>query len=164
MAKRVSSSKDTAQKGVTTLQDRYDIHIDQPLTSLNSGPARCFAVTDKKDPNSFLCAHVCDPKLPPRHKIIKNLYHLDNRKFMRPITWGVTPWYPENKRLPVIIFERPMGKRVFENLKAEILPWSPEKIVQQFLSPIAQILRAFILLALPIAISAQIIFFIPLGK
>lgn len=143
MAKRVSSSKNTAPKGVTTLEDRYDIHIDQPLTLLNGGPARCFAVTDKNDKERFLCAHICDPKLPPRHNIIKNLYRIDHRQFMRPITWGVVPWYPEKRRLPVVIFEGPMGKRVFENLKAEITPWTSEQIIEHFLSPISQILREF---------------------
>lgn len=123
------------------VRDRYEIDSSKPLPALDSKPAVAYTCIHKRDSKRSLYALVCDPKLAPRQEVVSILRRLDHRCLMRALDWDVIDWPPEGRRCPVVILEKPGGKRIFESLDQKVAPLQEEVVMRRFIEPACQILR-----------------------
>lgn len=126
---------------VVDVKDRYEIDSAKPLPDLDAQPAVAYACIHKRDSKRSLFALVCDPKLPPRLDVVGILRRIDHRNMLRPLDWDIVDWAPEGRRCPVVIAEKPPGKRIFPDLKTRNDPLPEEYVTRHFLEPVCQILR-----------------------
>jgi len=128
-------------RGPLLIKDRYEVHPDQPIPDLDNPPAVAVRVTHLRDSERTLYGLVCDPKLPPRLDIVSSIHRVDHRNLQRVVDWGVVDWPVEQRRCPVVVMERPAGRRVFKDLTDQHPPMTEERATRLFLTPIASILR-----------------------
>ncbi len=126
-----------------SLRDRYEISVDEPLAAYDNLPAMAFKAQHVRDSNRDLIALICDPKLPVRFEMISDLSEIDVPYLMQLQDWGVVDWPPENRRCPVLIYNRPEGKRIMSSLDDDIEPMREEEIIEHFVAPGYQVLREF---------------------
>lgn len=126
---------------IVDVKDRYQIDSGKPLPEFDSQPAVAYACSHKRDSKRTLYALVCDPKLPPRFDVVGILRRIDHRNLLRALDWDVVDWPPEGRRCPVIILERPIGKRVMPSLETAIAPVQEERVTRNFIEPVCEILR-----------------------
>lgn len=126
-----------------TLRDRYEIAIDEPLSQYDNPPALAFNVRHKKDSSRDLIALVCDPKLPTRFNLIREVSRMEDVYLQSFQDWGVIDWPPEGRRCPVLIYTRPGGERVMPSLDDEIEPMREDEISERFANPLYQVMRSF---------------------
>ena len=130
-----------ADKETVSIKDWFDVHSDQPLNELDSPPALAYAASDPKDAARELFALVCDPKQPPRHEQVSTMHRVDQPGIIRVVDWKVIDWPLEERRCPVLIYERPRGKRVIDSIESSITVSSEDSIIQNFIKPVATALR-----------------------
>jgi serine/threonine protein kinase len=146
MALKVSGGGGGAEPTMSTarivdVKDRYEIDSGKPLPDFDSQPAVAYSCSHKRDSKRNLYALVCDPKLPPRFDVVSVLRRIDHRNLIRALDWDVVDWPPEGRRCPVVILERPVGKRVMASLETVTAPMQEERVTRHFIEPICQILR-----------------------
>lgn len=123
------------------IKDRYQVHPDQPIPDLDNAPAVAVRVTHVRDSDRALYGLVCDPKLPPRLDIVPSVHRVDHRNLQRVVDWGVVDWPAEQRRCPVVVMERPAGRRLFKTATTENPPMTEERVTRMFLTPVVNILR-----------------------
>ncbi|MEX2617863.1 MAG: hypothetical protein WD767_17375 [Alphaproteobacteria bacterium] len=126
-----------------SLRDRYEIAVDEPLSTYDNPPAMAFKVRHLRDASRELMALVCDPKLPVRLDMINSLSKVEIPYLMALLDWGVVDWPPEGRRCPVLIYEPPAGGRVAASLDDDFEPMREEEIIKFFAEPANQVLREF---------------------
>ena len=139
MALKISSGEGTKSAelaptsvGVVSVKDRYDINMDSPMPVFDSPPAFAFKATTRRDKRDLI-ALICDPKLPPRIDVIPTMQRVDQTGTLRLVDWDIVDWAPENRRCPVILFERPHGGRVFPSKDQSRTPLSEDMVTRNFL-------------------------------
>lgn len=123
------------------IKDRYQVHPDQPIPDFDNAPAVAVRVTHVRDSDRALYGLVCDPKLPPRLDIVPSVHRVDHRNLQRVVDWGVVDWPAEQRRCPVVVMERPAGRRLFKTVTTENPPMTEERVTRMFLTPVVNILR-----------------------
>lgn len=141
MAAEEGQVADAGNSGAVSINDQFDIYVDQPLTRYDSPPALAYVCTEKRDPNRELFALVCDPKQPPRHDLVSVMRQISQKGLVRAVEWGVVDWPLEGRRCPAIIYERPRGDRVLANIDDEPPIMSEEAISRKFVEPAVAVLR-----------------------
>ncbi|MCR9219139.1 MAG: hypothetical protein NXI21_02825 [Alphaproteobacteria bacterium] len=143
MALKVSGGdgEEAGGHGPILIKDRYEVHPDQPLPDFDDPPAVAVRASHRRDSNRQLYALVCDPKLPPRLDIVSTVHRIDHRALQRVVDWGVVHWPAEDRRCPVILMERPAGRRVFAALTDVNAAVTEETVMRIFLTPVVEILK-----------------------
>lgn len=132
----------TATSGEAVLvSDRFHIDHAQPLPELDYGPSMAFAATDMRDGTSGVYAILPNPKLPLRLHAIPRMRRIDNNNLLRPLAWQVVDWPTDGRRRPVILLERPRGKRLLASADSPFEQFREESLVHRVLQPLCTVLE-----------------------
>lgn len=123
------------------LRERVEIDPDKPLPEYNLQNAAAYAAKARREEQGDLLAYVCDPRIPHRHNDMETMRGFSTAALMRYVEWGVVTWRPMNRRLAVVVYEKPVGGRVASQMSDTIEPLSDEAITRNFLTPVMGVLR-----------------------
>ncbi|MFK7866241.1 MAG: hypothetical protein AB8B77_02225 [Alphaproteobacteria bacterium] len=123
------------------VNDRYVIDDQRPMEQFHQLPALAYAVSRKNEEEVIGYALVCDPKAPPRRRMIAELQKLTNRSISIIYDQAVIDWPSEQRRCPAIIFEIPAGPKLFTTPQSVIKPLSEDHIINHFIQPNALMLQ-----------------------
>lgn len=123
-----------------TINDRYEVDPNRPLPEYDSPTAKAYHCADLQAGGELL-ALVCDPRMPLRTASMDALRGFPPHGLMRFHDRGVANWTLAGRRLPVLIFDKPRGRRVFKDLETVIEPLKDEQIMRGFLTPLGATLR-----------------------
>ena len=126
-----------------TLDGRFDIFPSSPLPQFDSPAAKAYLAQSKRDADDHLVGMLLDWRLPPQIDVMTTLRNLAPAGVTRVMEWGIVPWAPENRRMMVVVMERPGGDRVMAGPKATFDPFEEQRIVKGVLMPILPVIREF---------------------
>ncbi len=120
------------------VNDRFTIHVDQPIPELCHGNTLAYVATDNANPQRYVYAVVCHPAYPYRQDVVKHIRidHPNMLKFYDSATVKISSL---NDQRQVFIYERPQGKRLSELLQRH-QQFPEELIINQIIKPIASVL------------------------
>lgn len=121
-----------------TVRDRYNIHHNRPITDLDMPSAQAFEVEDRKQPGRALYALVSKPEMVTRISVMRILKGNELLHVLQMVDWGAADWPPAGRKCVIIIYYRPLGGRVMDNLSSvgERIP--DHKFPKQIIKPIAE--------------------------
>jgi serine/threonine protein kinase len=96
--------------------DRYLIHPSMPIPELSTPSAKAYHAEDKRNTERKIFALICPPFLGPRTGVMDVLKGANIRGFMPLIEWGKLHWPLVNQRTIAVIYERPVGGRLLDQL------------------------------------------------
>jgi len=117
------------------LKDRYQIWSDAPLDGFDSPSARAYAVTDSASGNEGFFALVSDGELLCRDDVLQAMQDVRASSLMRLVESGHIWWPRDKRRRRVMIFERPGGARLMQDLASPIQPMSESQALRSVLAP-----------------------------
>lgn len=123
------------------LRERIEIDPDRPLPDFNLQNAAAYAAKARRENQGELIAYACDPRIPHRHDDLETMRGFSTGGLMRFVEWGVVTWRPLNRRLAVVVYEKPAGGRVSAQPSDTIEPLSDDAITRNFLVPAMAVLR-----------------------
>ncbi|WP_425405244.1 hypothetical protein [Hwanghaeella sp.] len=149
MALKISSggegTEQSAPRQITSgsviVKDRYEVKIEEPLPDYDTTPALAYRAVGARDQSRPLHALVCDPKLPPRLDMIASLHRVDGTHMVHVVDWDVVDWPPEGRRCPVLIMNRPGGRKVLSGVQDKRKPLSEDFVTKHLIHPAVEILR-----------------------
>ncbi len=125
----VAARMAAAASGVR-LKDRFQIWPDAPLDAYDSPSARAYAATDLVSGNEGFFALVSDGELLCRDDVMQTLHDVRAGTLMR-LAESDHVWWPRDKhRRRVMIFERPGGARVMDDLAHPIQPMNEQQAIR----------------------------------
>lgn len=133
--------KDTTQAPIDRLNDRYTLQCSQPLPQFSYGNVRAYAVTDDRSNDIPLYAAVCDPARPYRHRALSTLQRLESPHLIKIVDHGIVNVSALGECRYAIIYEQPKGRPLSE-LLAEKAQYSERQLVDQILTPLAEVITA----------------------
>jgi len=123
------------------LKERVEIDPDRPLPNYNLPNAKAYAASARKESQGELMAYICDPNIPLRVEHIEQVRGVTVAGMLRFVEWGVVYWAPQRQRLPVIVYEVPQGGRVLPGDAITVEPFSEDRFIRGFLTPVVGLLR-----------------------
>ncbi len=123
------------------LRDRYLIRSDHPLSDLSSQNAEAFAAEDKRDPGRKLFALICRPDIPLRVGVMRALRGIQSGGIVQLVDWGPVFWSPAGRTCMIAVFERPHGKRLMANLKADFRRFDEQDVTRKVVEPLVGAIR-----------------------
>lgn len=130
-----------AAGGTALLRDRFLIDGSKPLPKLDSPNAKAFMVEDRRDLSRPLFALVCSPGLPVRIKDMRNLKANPGAGVLTLVEWGAVYWPEIEQQTIVIVYERPLGGRVVDQVKNGQSRLTEYDIPQKLVQPVVEGLR-----------------------
>lgn len=120
--------------GSVVLRERFIINGDKPLPGLDSPNAKAYMAEDRHDLSRNLFALVCTPGIPLRTREIKKFKATPGAGMLELVEWESVFWPIIGQRTMVIVYERPMGGRVIDQIRsgqARITEYDiPRKVIQ----------------------------------
>ena len=110
-----SSSQPKLDNQKFLLKERFEIDFSRPLSWLDNNGAKAFAVSDRIDTSRRIFALICCAETPPRLSILPYLKSIENSALMKLVEYGVVTFAPENTQKMALIYEEPLGGKVFDN-------------------------------------------------
>lgn len=126
------------------LRERYFIRSNQPLPELSTPNADAFVTEDKRDANRSLYALICRPELPARVNVMRAMRGVGALGLQQLVEWGPMTWPPIGRQCLTVIYEKPAGKRVMPNLKAEIRRVDEYEIGRKVIDPLVNGIKEMI--------------------
>lgn len=127
--------------GSVLLLDRYQIDIDRPLPELSTPSASAYAVEDRRDMGRQLFALICTPGLPPRGRVASALRGSRVRHMLPLVEWLPVDWPPLGQRCMAVIYERPLGGRLLDEITAEGGHIAEHDLQRRIIEPLAEALK-----------------------
>lgn len=119
------------------LRDRFLIRSNQPIRELSTPNAEAFVAEDKRDGNRALYALICRPELPPRVNTMRAIKGVATPGLVHLVEWGPMTWPPLGRQCMTVIYERPVGGRIMENLRAPLRRIDEYDITRKLIEPMA---------------------------
>jgi hypothetical protein len=117
------------------LKDRFQIWSDASLGAFDSPSARAYAVTDTASGNEGFFALVSDGETLCRDDVLQAMQDVRANGLMRLVETGHIWWPRDQRRRRVMIFERPGGARLMENLASPVQQISESHAIRSVLAP-----------------------------
>ncbi|MBO6519977.1 MAG: hypothetical protein JJ900_03710 [Rhodospirillales bacterium] len=127
--------------GSVVLRERFLVNGDKPLPELDSPNAKAYMAEDRHDLSRNLFALVCTPGIPLRTKAIRQFKANPGPGLLELVEFESLFWPAIGQRTMVIIYERPMGGRVIEQVKANHTRITEYDIPRKVIQPIIDGLR-----------------------
>ncbi|MBL6945738.1 MAG: hypothetical protein ISR47_03785 [Rhodospirillales bacterium] len=123
------------------LLDRFQVYPGRPLPDLSTPSASAFAAEDRRDIGRQLCALVCTPGLPPRLATSALLRGSHARNLLPLVEFASVDWPPMGQRSMVMIYERPLGGKVVDQIAAEGGAIPEHDIQHRMIEPLANAIQ-----------------------
>lgn len=123
------------------LRERYFVRSNQPVPDMSTPNAEAFVAEDKRDPKRQLFALICRPDLPPRVNVMRAIKGMQSSGQMQLVEWGAMNWPPAGRQCMTVVYERPIGKRLMANLRAECRRIDEYIITQKVVEPLVGAIR-----------------------
>lgn len=123
-----------------SVRDRYAIHYDRPIANLDMPSAQAFEVEDRKQPGRALYALVSKPEMITRISVMRVLKGNELPHVLQMVDWGAADWPPAGRKCVIVIYYRPLGGRVMDNLSSVGKRIPDHKFPKQIIKPIAEAL------------------------
>lgn len=131
--------------GSVLLRDRYLIYPNSPLPEFNTGSAQAFLAQDRRDAKRMLFALIVRPGLPARVQTLRLLNGARCPGLMVLDDWGVVAWPPAARKVMAVIYEQPLGGRVFGggngNGKTAPPRFDESDLIRKVITPIGAALK-----------------------
>lgn len=127
--------------GSVVLRERFLVNGDKPLPELDSPNAKAYMAEDRHDLSRNLFALVCTPGIPLRTKAIRQFKANPGPGLLELVEFDSLFWPAIGQRTMVIIYERPMGGRVIDQVKANQARITEYDIPRKVIQPIIDGLR-----------------------
>lgn len=120
------------------VKERYEIDYSSPLEWLNSNGAKAYKVIDRIDTKRELFALICDNTTCPRSTILPYIKSIECRNLIKLVEYGIVNWIPNKSRNMALIYQTPLGGKVFENGTLE----QDYKVTERFKNTLLALLSA----------------------
>lgn len=124
-----------------TLRDRFDIDPGKPLPDFDMPQAKAYDCVDRRGAGRQLFALLCRTDLPLRAGAMRALRGVKAQGLMMLVEFGVVDWAPANRRMMVVVYERPMGGRVLPSPNARFEPVAEILFAKKVAKPLHQALN-----------------------
>jgi len=131
-----SGATRNSPSGPVMIKDQYLIEAGSPIPELDTPSAKAYAVKDRRNQETQLFALVCTPGLPARVNVIRSLRNAKIPGIMPMLEWDILFWPPLNQETMLLIYERPMGGRVIDAIKAGEFKVNEYEIQKTFIEPL----------------------------
>lgn len=135
------SESESTPKTKDTLEERFIIHLNQPLPEFNTLYAKAFAATDKENNARPLMGMVCSNHVPARIKLARQLQKKPHASLLMLAACGITRLSVPDEERFVIVYERPKGKSLAAILAEQIRPLPERFIIERIINPLAAALN-----------------------
>jgi len=135
------SEPSPVKAGSIVLRERFIVNGDKPLPNLDSPNAKAYLAEDRHDLSRNLFALVCTPGIPLRTGAIKKFQMTPGPGNLELVESESVFWPVIGQRTMVIIYERPMGGRVIDRIKAGQVRITEYDIPRKVIQPIVDGLR-----------------------
>lgn len=130
-----------------TIADCYEIFLDQPLKDFDTESVRAYACRDMRQPELPLVCLKTSIFPPPRLHLIEKFFSLS--RSMPNIPWMNLQYYgneylssARDAKSMVLVYQRPKGFRLVQNLAERFAPWSEEQVINQLIKPAYEVINA----------------------
>ena len=111
--------------GSVVIRERFLVNGGKPLPNLDSPNAKAYMAEDRHDLSRDLFALVCTPGVPLRTGAMKQFKANPGPGVLELIDYESVFWPVIGQRSMVVIYERPVGGRVIDQIKSCLLYTSP---------------------------------------
>ena len=123
------------------LGDRFEIMPSQPIPVLDGVAGPAFGARAVRGRKVECFAIICSGQVPPRIDGLTTLAAIDNPGLTRFLEQGVVAWGPDGGRRRVMVFERPLGRRLRTNLETVLEPISEDQIQRLVMQSLVPVLK-----------------------
>lgn len=141
LPQRSSTARQDSHLPPIDLGGRCEIMPTSPLPGLDSAGGAAFAARLSRDRKTECFAIITERSVPARIEMMSSFRAIDNPAVTRLLDWGAVEWTPEGKRRFAVIFERPGGRRVMNDLSDMREPFSDDQIVRGLMPNLLYALR-----------------------
>ncbi|MDR3516244.1 MAG: serine/threonine-protein kinase [Azospirillaceae bacterium] len=125
------------------LSNRFEILPNAPLAEFNANGNQAYVARALKERRSDLMAIVCTSGVSPWIEVLNSVRHIEHPSTMRLLDHGVVDWTPEGRRRYVLIFDKPPGRRLMNNLGDTLEPMNEDNATRLIIQPLAAALKEF---------------------
>lgn len=138
-----------AAGGPVLLRDRYLIDFNMPLTNMDTPSAKAYAVEDRRDLGRKLFGLVCTPGLPTRTDVMSALKDEVLDGLLPLVEWDTIDCPTLGQRSMIVIYDRPMGGRVLDAIKAGTFKFNEYDFPRSIMDPLVAGLKNIHALDMP---------------
>jgi len=120
------------------LRDRYLIDPGSPIPNLDTPSAKAYEVEDRRDLGRKLFALVCTPGLPTRPGVMTSLKREELDGLLPLAEWDTLEWPPLEQRSMVVVYDRPIGGRIMDAIKAGSFKINEYDFPRRIMAPLVQ--------------------------
>ncbi len=133
------------QKGAGTpavLKDRFNIYPGQALPEFATGTAQAFGAEDmRSSAGKPLVALLVKPGIPYRAEHLAIMKGAEVPGLMTLVDFGVVQWAPINRKVMVLVYQRPLGGRVMADIEGEFRRLEDNELIKKAVNPMAAALH-----------------------
>lgn len=127
--------------GSVVIRERFLVNGGKPLPNLDSPNAKAYMAEDRHDLSRDLFALVCTPGVPLRTGAMKQFKANPGPGVLELIDYESVFWPVIGQRSMVVIYERPVGGRVIDQIKSNHTRITEYDIPRKVIQPIVDGLR-----------------------
>lgn len=138
---RATTARQDSHLPPIDLGGRCEIMPASPLPGLDSAGGAAYSARLSRDRKTECFAVITDKPVPARIEMMSSFRSIDNPAVTRLLDWGTVEWTPEGRRRFAVIFERPGGRRVMNDLSDMREPFGDDQIVRGLMPTLLYALR-----------------------
>ncbi|WP_245838356.1 serine/threonine protein kinase [Niveispirillum lacus] len=123
------------------LGGRCEIMPGTPMPALDAAGGAAYAARLSRDRKTEAFAIVTDRSVPARIDMMATYRGVENPALLRLLDWGTVDWSPEGKKRFVLIYERPGGRRVMQDMTETRDPLPDDQIIRSVIPTLLFALR-----------------------
>lgn len=123
------------------LGGRCEIIPGSPLPDFDSPGGQAYVARTRRDRKSDQFAIIAAGRVPARIDVLPAFRGMEHPNLLNVMDWGTVDWSPEGRRRFAIVFERPGGRRLMDDLGDVRDPLPDDALVRGFLPAMLSMLR-----------------------
>ncbi|MBW8310184.1 MAG: hypothetical protein K0M45_11235 [Candidatus Paracaedibacteraceae bacterium] len=130
-----------------TIADCYEVFLDQPLEDFENESVRAYACRDNRQPELPLVCLKASVFPQPRMQILEKFHSLS--RTMPSVPFMNLQYYgndylssAKDSKSILLIYQRPKGGRVVQNLEEKFIPWAEEEVSDKLIKPVYEVINA----------------------
>ena len=136
-AKKVDFGASLSTADPIRLGKRYEIDPSQPISDISNEQGTFYYARSLESGKSTMVALVSRSPSGGRTDILTQLRSIEHKGLIRLLDAGIVTFTPDSRQRFIMIYERPHGRRLFNNLTGETEPMGDEEIMRSVIAPVA---------------------------